>query len=234
MQTFPIERTRPPSRVVYRGAGRHLELRPWSFGDIPALIAAVEASRAELKQFMPWAHQPVTPEGQYDLVARFQSEYWAGREYVFGTFGEGGEVLGGCGLHPRTALNPRALEVGYWCHSAHSNRGWTTLAARVLTALAFDRLGCDRVQVIYDEANAASGRVVEKCGFAYEGTLRNATSEAPGDLRAGGFLGTGRHRLYALTPGDLAALDWVADVREHVTLYDALGGAQRLGGHRAP
>ncbi len=223
MSAFPIDRLRPPGRVVHRGGGRHIELRPYTFADVDRLAAAIERSRAELKGFMPWSHAPSTREGDYDLIARFQSNYWSGREYVCGVFSEAGELLGGCGLHPRTALNPAALEVGYWCHSEHAGRGYTTLAVKMLAVLAFDRFACDRLQVMHDEANVASQRVVEKCGFVYEGTMRNATAAVTPELRAGGYLGTAKHRLYGITPEDFARFGWVGEVRAAMTYVDALG-----------
>jgi RimJ/RimL family protein N-acetyltransferase len=222
VSTFPVDRAHPPSRVVYRDPTRYLELRPWAFADIGALMDAVTKSVPELKAFMPWAHFPVTREGEYVLLAKFQADYHAGREYVFGMFSEAGDVLGGVGLHPRVALNPRGLEVGYWCHSAHAGKGWTTLAVRMLIVLAFDRFACDRLQVTYDEENAASRRVVAKCGFPFEGIVRNLVAAVPDALRAGGYRGTGRHRLHALVPEDLPRLDWIAQVRAGLTMHDAL------------
>ena len=41
--------------------------------------------------------------------------------------------------------------------------------------------------------------------------------------RAGGYRGTGRQRLYALTPDDVPNLSWVPEVRARMTVYDALG-----------
>lgn len=228
MEPFPIDRTHPPSRIVYDDGDYHLELRPWALPDVDALMAAVAASAAELRAFMPWAHAPPSREAEYALVAGFQARYWAGSDYVLGMFSARGEVLGGVGLHPRVPLNPRGLEVGYWCHTAHAGRGWTTRAVRALIVLAFDRFACDRFQVMHDEANAGSRRVTEKCGFVYEGTLRNATAAVPPELHAGGYLGTGRHRLYALAPDDLAGLAWAPAVRAAVTLYDALGSPHPL------
>jgi RimJ/RimL family protein N-acetyltransferase len=226
--TFPLDRARPPSRIVYQDGVRYLELRPWSLSDVDALMTAVLDSTPELKGFMPWSHVPPTRESEYTLVARFNADYYAGKEYIFGIFAEDGAVLGGAGLHPRVPLNTRALEVGYWSHSAHAGKGNITLAVQMLIALAFERFDCDRFQVMHDEANAPSRRVVEKCGFVYEATMRNLTQPATEALREGGYLGTARTRMYALCRDDYEALPWLAQVRAHTTLYDALGGVQRL------
>src|SRR5688572_18616349 len=227
MTEFPIDRMHPPRRIIHREEGRHLELRPWSFDDIDPLIAAIEASRTELRAFMPWAHAPITREAEYRLIAGFQADYWAGLQYLMGMFSERGEIIGGIGLHPRVALNPKGLEVGYWCHTAHAGRGWTTLAVRMVVSLVFDRFGCDRFQVTHDEANVGSRRVVEKCGFTYEGTGRRLTVEGSEEMRAGGFRGTGRQRVYAITQDDLQQLDWLPSIRRNLILIDALGGGPR-------
>lgn len=223
MEPFVIDRAHPPSRIELRVEGRALVLRPWVHRDIDAMIRAVTESAASLRPFMPWAHETPTREGQYALVTRFLDSYWSGREYVLGMFSEEGEILGGAGLHPRVPLNPRGLEVGYWCHPAHTGRGWTTLAVRALAVLAFDRFDCDRFQVMHAEVNTRSQGVVERCGFRYEATLQGLAGAASDELRAGGYVGDGPHRLYALTPDDLAALPWLDAVRAGLTLVDALG-----------
>jgi RimJ/RimL family protein N-acetyltransferase len=228
VSVFAIDRVHPPRRIVYRGADRFLELRPWSLDDVDPLLAAVRASLQELRAYMPWAHQPLSREGEYDIIARFQAEYWAGRDYTFGMFSEGGEILGGLGLHARIPLNPRALEVGYWCHSAHAGRGWTTLAVKMAVSLVFDGFRCDRLQVMHDEANAASRAIVEKCGFQYEGTSRKIVGEVSDEVHAGGYLGTERHRVYAITDDDLPRLSWLPEIRSSLVLIDALGGEHRF------
>jgi ribosomal-protein-serine acetyltransferase len=222
--TFPIDRLHPPRRIVYRDDARHVEVRPWTLSDADALVAAVQSSLAEVRAFMVWAHMPLSREGEYDLIAKLAADYWAGRQYVVGIFDGDGTIVGGAGLHPRTALNPRALELGYWIRTAHAGKGYATLASQMLIALAFDRLGCDRLQVMHDEANAASRRVVEKCGFVHEGTLRNVVEEASPKLRADGYRGTELQRLYAIVPSDLPGLEWLPRIRAGTTVDDALGG----------
>ena len=223
MTSAPIDRNHPPRRIVHRGEAGTLVLRPWSLDDVDALVAAIEASRTELVAFLPWAHLPVSRAAQFEVLCLFIADYWAGRDLAMGIFSERGDVLGGVGLHPRIPLNPSALEVGYWGHSAGAGRGNVTRAVRMLVALAFDRFGCDRLQVMHDEANAASRRVIEKCGFAFEGTMRNITVAPTPALVAGGLRVTGRTRMYALCPEDLASLPWLADVRAGLEVFDAFG-----------
>jgi RimJ/RimL family protein N-acetyltransferase len=223
MTSTPIDRNHPPRRLVLRGDGSAIELRPWSLDDVEPLVAAIEASRKDLAAFLPWAHLPLTRDGQFAVLARFIADYWAGRDLVMGIFSASGDILGGVGLHPRVPLNPKGLEVGYWGHSAHAGRGHVSGAVRMLVALSFDHLGCDRLQVTHDDDNAASRRVVERCGFVFEGTMRNATATPTPGLVAAGFRASGRTRLYALCPEDLAALPWLAAVRAGLELYDAFG-----------
>jgi RimJ/RimL family protein N-acetyltransferase len=237
MTAFPIDRAHPPRRIVFRDDVRHLVLRPWSLDDVDPMIDAMQGSLPELRAFMPWAHHPITREGQYEVTSRFQGEYWAGKEYVLGVFDGrsdgGGRLLGGLGLHPRAPLNPAALEVGYWIRSSEAKRGITTLAVRMAIVLAFDWLDCDRVQVSHDEANDASRRVAEKCGFVYEGMARNIVSEVTDAMRRDGYRGTRRHRLYGLTSEDVAAggdaLGWLPAIRGGMTVVDELGQERRGG-----
>jgi ribosomal-protein-alanine N-acetyltransferase len=47
-----------------------------------------------------------------------------------------------------------------------------TEALRRVLAYFFDRVNLNRVEAIYEPDNPASGRVMQKCGMRYEGTLR--------------------------------------------------------------
>lgn len=226
MVAFPIDRAHPPRRIRYHDDSRHLEIAPWAFDEIDDCMAALDASLPELRAFLPWAHDPLTREGQYRPFASFLADWWGGRQYVAALKGAGGEILGSIGLHARTARNAQALEVGYWATTAHAGRGHVALAVRIMTLLAIDRFGCDRVQVLHDEANVRSRRVVERCGFTLEGTVRNVASEPGERARGQGYRGTRRERLYAILPEDLARLPWVPTIRAHTTLIDAVGGEQ--------
>jgi len=199
-----------------------LTLRPTLMTDADEIVRAIEASLPELRRFMPWAHAPGGLREQLTRLRAVEADYFAGRDLVMGLF-RGDQMLAMAGLHARVPLNPAALEVGYWAPTPHAGRGWTTLAVQALALYAIDRLGCDRLQVMCDEANLASRRVIEKCGFAFEGTLGAMTAAPGAALLAAGLVNTGRNPMFALFPGTLEALSWVAPLRARLTYFNLAG-----------
>lgn len=67
-----------------------------------------------------------------------------------------------------------AVEVGYCIGKAWWGKGIATEALDAVLDFLFDTVKVKRVQAKFDPENAASGRVMEKCGMVYEGTLRKA------------------------------------------------------------
>ena len=104
-----------------------------------------------------------------------------------------GEPVGCIGLQPATATaGPDApgedeMELGYWLGRPHWGRGLTTEAARLLLARCFGELGMKTVWGVHYEGNAASRRVMEKCGFAFHHTER-AKPTPLGDVRTEHFM----------------------------------------------
>lgn len=82
---------------------------------------------------------------------------------------ESGLLIGGCGLH-----NPNhgQWELGYVLARRYWSRGFGTELVRALAAFGFSKLGAEKIWAPVDAANAASSRVLEKCGFTLEGLLR--------------------------------------------------------------
>ena len=76
------------------------------------------------------------------------------------------------GFHTVSALN-RTAEVTYTVRPEAAGRGLATLVCRAAVRWGFGARGWVRIQATVLEANLASRRVLDKCGFAFEGTLRN-------------------------------------------------------------
>lgn len=168
-----------PSRFPDRVETERLVLRLWTEADVPGLVAAITASLDHLRPWMHWVEgEPETVEQKTKRVVRWREEWEAGKNLTLGVFLDG-EPIGGTGLHGRVGEN--ALEIGYWIHVDHANKGYATELSRALTDAAFRIEGIDRVEIHHDKANIASGRVPEKLGFtlAQEGPR---SPQAPGEM----------------------------------------------------
>ena len=64
--------------------------------------------------------------------------------------------------------------MGYWIGKPYWNHGYCTEAAQTLLRYAFDVLHLNRVQARHMTKNPTSGRVMQKAGMQYEGTLRQS------------------------------------------------------------
>jgi RimJ/RimL family protein N-acetyltransferase len=82
--------------------------------------------------------------------------------------GPPGDFVGAAGVFPPQNEWGPEPEVGCLLASRHHGRGLATEALSAVIADATERLGIAVLVGIVDEANAASIRLVEKCGFVLE------------------------------------------------------------------
>ncbi|MFF5101550.1 GNAT family N-acetyltransferase [Streptomyces sp. NPDC000134] len=102
----------------------------------------------------------------------------AGRTVSFRiTDAETGTTLGHIGFHEINQSLGLA-RVGYWVLPEARGRGVARRALLLAARWAFDELRLHRVELGHALGHGASCRVAERCGFAYEGTLRGAMFEA--------------------------------------------------------
>lgn len=64
-------------------------------------------------------------------------------------------------------------EIEYCIGSDFQCRDYATEATKAVISYGFDRINLHKVQICTKTINAPSKRVIEKCGFTYEGTLRD-------------------------------------------------------------
>lgn len=202
-----ISRQHPASKLVLDG----FTVRQIQHADIPEVLLAIEESLPELQRFLPFAHTPQTVETQ---VARLKER----PDFSLGVFQEG-RFLASCGLMPRVPLNPRGIEIGYWVRTSEAGQGLATLLTRLLIIYAIEGLGMDRVQIAHDPDNLASGRVVAKCGFVFEGRQRNSIENF-------GYEGLSTNRdamTYSLLPDEARAQPWYGQLGRRIRAFDIIG-----------
>ena len=86
------------------------------------------------------------------------------------TLHDSGELAGCISL--RLHDDHDRAEMGYWMGVPYWNQGYCSEAARALVAYGFEQMGLHRIYALHLTRNPASGRVMQKAGMTYEGTLR--------------------------------------------------------------
>jgi RimJ/RimL family protein N-acetyltransferase len=167
-------------------------------GDGPELHVAVRESMGELTPWMPWPKEHRTVDDSEASARRARVAFLQRSELRLHLYLKGTDTLvGSSGLQGIDWEVPK-FEIGYWCRTSFTGRGYMTEAVRGITAFALDALGARRVEIRCDSRNVASKRVAERASFLLEGELRN--NEVGND-------GSPRDTLiFAMTPKEYEAL----------------------------
>jgi RimJ/RimL family protein N-acetyltransferase len=139
-----------------------LVLRPPHEEDIPD-IARLAANRriAEMLSRMPHPYGEAEARAFVDMAKNRRT---GGCCYAI-TVAETGAFIGCAGLD----VKELGLELGYWIGEPFWGRGYATEAAHALVDLAFRATDINVLHVACRVINAASRRVIHKCGFQYAG-----------------------------------------------------------------
>lgn len=160
-----------------------LQLRLPTEVDAEPLNAAIRESFPELNAWMPWAAEVPAVEDTRTFCREAIGNHAAGRSASLLMWdAASGTLIGGTG-YPRLNAEVPSFEIGYWCRTAFTGRGYVTEAARALTRHAFTELGALRVEIHTDDRNVRSFAVAERLGFTLEAVLRRHARDHHGALR---------------------------------------------------
>ena len=127
------------------------------------------ASDPEVTRFLGWPrHTSIEQTRAFIAFSDAEWERWPCGPYLI-CAGADGVLLGGTGL---AFEMPSRAVTGYVLAREAWGAGYATEALRAVLDVAPD-LGLCRVQAWCHPTHAASRRVLEKCGFELEGTLRH-------------------------------------------------------------
>jgi ribosomal-protein-serine acetyltransferase len=152
-------------------------LRRYREDDLDAVVQAVTDSADHLRPWLPWAANYSRESAEEFLTGSIEGwdegtvfNYAITTASVTASATAGttagataGALAGGIGLMPR--IGPGGLEIGYWVHRAYTRRGLATAASAALVEQAFRLPGVDRLEIVHDELNVASGGIPRKLGF---------------------------------------------------------------------
>lgn len=94
------------------------------------------------------------------------------------------KVIGSIGYEEDTKRpETGCMELGYAMAEDFWGKGLMTEAAGTLIRYGFASMGLPMISIYHNPVNHRSKRVIEKCGFHYEGTLRRANRIYNGEIR---------------------------------------------------
>lgn len=148
-------------------------VRSYRPGDAATLVAAADNPKvfANLRDRFPHPYTRAHARSYIEMASTARPE-------VQFAIARGDEVIGGIGFQLLDDVERLTAELGFFLGEPHWDQGITTKAIRAIVDYAFATYGVIRLHCQVFAINGASARVLEKCGFTREGTLRRAVIKA--------------------------------------------------------
>ena len=154
-------------------------------GDGAAVHEAVVESLPELRAWpasLPWAMEEPSIAASETYCRESAAAFIKRSALVYLAFDSKGTLVASTSLHGINWNVPK-FEVGFWCRSSLTGKGYTKEAIGELVRYAFESLGARRIDSLPDEENTGSRAVCESVGMSLEGVLRNERITPKGSLR---------------------------------------------------
>lgn len=87
---------------------------------------------------------------------------------------EDDKAIGSIGVSIGEDIYEKSAEIGYWIGESYWGQGIMTQAIKEMIELCFSQYDIVRLYAVVFSHNQASCKVLEKCGFVFEGTLKNS------------------------------------------------------------
>lgn len=132
------------------------------------------ASDDEVTKYLPWpthSNSDVSKSIAEDWVDSYSDEKYYQWAIVLKENGD--EPIGSIGA-VRMNEDISMVHIGYCIGRAWWHQGITSEAMKAVMDFFFEEVGANRIEARHDPRNPNSGKVMEKCGMKYEGTLRSA------------------------------------------------------------
>lgn len=143
-----------------------LTLRPFTLDDAPELHRLAGAYEVALNTLM--IPHPYPEGAAEEWIGRHAEDFGQDRIHHFALDADGA-LVGAMGL---VMKGDGLAEIGYWVGVPYWGRGYASEAAAAVVRYGFETCGLQRIFAAHFVRNPASGRVLQKAGMQYEGTLR--------------------------------------------------------------
>lgn len=152
-------------------------LRPWRMEDLDDFYEY--AKNPDVGPNAGWAPHKDKEESLKILQSFIKSD-----EVRAIVYKENGKVIGSIGVHrdEKRAEDINAKMIGYVLSEDYWGKGLMTEAVKEVIRYLFEEVKLDIISIYHYPFNGRSKRVIEKCGFKYEGTLKMASKIYNGNI----------------------------------------------------
>lgn len=121
-----------------------------------------------------WSRDHLTIRAFRNRVAWAERAIRLGEAYPLFIFrAKDGQLVGGLTLSNIRRQPAQAGTLGYWIGAPHAHQGYMTEGLTALCGHAFTALDLSRLEAACLADNEASRRLLERCGFEYEGMAQS-------------------------------------------------------------
>ncbi len=151
---------------------QELSLRTVAVEDAQAVFALTDASRAYLREWLPWLDftKEVADSRAYieSCIAGYEAKSSLSLVIIFRN-----QIVGIAGFN---AINPsnKIAAIGYWLSKDAQGHGIMTKTVQALMLYAFEELQLNKVEIRAAAGNVKSRAIPERLNFTTEGTIRAA------------------------------------------------------------
>lgn len=144
----------------------------------------------DLNDFYEYASHPLVgpnagwkPHESMEESERILQSFIRGNEVFAIVSKEDKKVIGSLGLHDDEKRNVSGIKMlGYVLSRDYWGRGLMPEAVKAILKYAFEEIKLEMVSVYHFPFNEQSKKVIQKCGFCYEGILRRASRNYNGEI----------------------------------------------------
>lgn len=139
--------------------------------DAATIFHAIDQNRSHLGEWLPFVDftREIKDSEAFIRTIVLQREETLNEVYTIWFKGEFGGLIG---FHNTDRVNEKT-EIGYWLIREMTGHGIIHRACLELTALAFEKMGMNRITIRCAIGNNASEKVALQSGFTFEGIERS-------------------------------------------------------------
>ncbi|CAM3668889.1 Putative ribosomal N-acetyltransferase YdaF [Vibrio aerogenes CECT 7868] len=144
---------------------------------------AIQESKTVLEEYLPWVPEHMTQafvvSTTEEAIQNFETCQKELRLTIWHR--QTNCLLGMIGLIIRDMSVPY-FEIGYWLRTSVTGHGYASEAVGLVEQYAIEKFGALRIEIKAASCNMKSRAVAERCGYQFDGILRNARRLPSGKL----------------------------------------------------